>query len=52
MILHVSIAHIIIKKMNKIDWVFDAVKFLLENTPTTNNEEERKSLIAEAEDHF
>ena len=35
--------------MNKIDWIFDAVKFLLENTPTTNDEDRRRALIDEAD---
>ena len=34
---------------NKINWVFDAVKFLLEHTPTTNDEERRKALLNEAD---
>ena len=35
--------------INKINWIFDAVKFLLENSPTPNAEDGRKTLIEEAE---
>ena len=33
----------------KLEWIFDALEFLLENTPTINNEEKRIALLNEAD---
>ncbi len=38
-------------KTNKLksDWIFEATRFLVENTPTTNDEERRMALLNEAD---